>query len=374
MDFRRAAGAARAGKYRVRQIFLTLVAVVALAGLSVSCGNSSKSSASHNAYVTLPQKGNVALLHINDSTGAISLIAQTASVIGTQPTGLALDPSKKFLYVSNGSPANTVSIYSIAGDGTLTQTGAAIPVGSGPRSLVMDPSGKYLLITNAFDKNVSVYSVASGALTLVGNSDTVDTPNQLTFFPSGEFVYVSTSTGFIRAYAFDSGTGNLTEIPGSPFPSGGGVAGLEVDKSRHFLCAANATDGTVSVFAIDSGSGAIRQISGSPFAAGTGPRALTVDTTNAFLYVANQGSSNISAFALNAAKGTLTPISGSPFSAGTQPIFILAEPGGGFIYAGNQSSSNVSSYSYDTTTGKLTAVSGSPFTVDSAPGAMVVVH
>ena len=375
MSFHRAAGAALAGRSCVSRVWIAVLIVIAVTGFSTSCGSSSKSSATHNAYVTLPQTSNVALVRINDSTGAISVISKTTPVQGTSPTGVALDPSKKFLYVSNGSPANTVSVYNIAGDGTLTLSGAAIPVGSGPRSLVIDPSGKYLLITETFDNKVSVYSLGSGTLTLVGRFDADRNPNELTFFPSGEFVYVSNSTGFITAYAFDSTTGSLTEVPGSPFPSGGGVAGLELDKSRQFLFAANATDGTVSVFTINPGTGALAQISGSPFPAGSGPRALTVDTTNAFLYVANQGSNDISAFTLNASTGALTAISGSPFTAGTQPVFIMAEPAGGFIYVGNQGSTNLSSYSFDTTTpGKLDPVSGSPFTVGSAPGGMVIVH
>ena len=373
MSFRRAADAARAGIFRVPRRLLLVLSFSAMAALSVSCGGSAKSDATHQAYLTLPQKGNVALLHINDSSGAISVVSQTAPVVGTSPNGVALDPGKKFLYVSNGSPANSVSVYNIGGDGTLTQNGNALPVGSGPRFMVVDPSGKYLLITNSFDNNVSVYSLGSGTLTLVGNAPADKNPNELVFFPSGEFVYVSNSTGFISAYAFNSGNGNMTPVPGSPFPSGGGLAGLAIDQTKHYLFAANATDNTVSVFTIDSGTGVLHRISGSPFPAGTGPRALTMDTTNAFLYVANQGSDNVSAFSLDPATGTLIPITGSPFSAGTEPIFIVAEPAGGFIYVGNQKGTNITSFSYDAT-GKLTAVSGSPFTVPSAPGALVIVH
>ena len=55
----------------------------------------------HTAYVTVPATGSVLLLHINGSTGAITLGAQTPPVQNTSPTGLALLPSKKFLYVVN---------------------------------------------------------------------------------------------------------------------------------------------------------------------------------------------------------------------------------------------------------------------------------
>jgi hypothetical protein len=72
MSFRRAALAALAG--RSRACWMLVVITLVLAGLSVSCGNSShSSSASHNAYLTFPTKGSVALLHLNDSSGVLSL-------------------------------------------------------------------------------------------------------------------------------------------------------------------------------------------------------------------------------------------------------------------------------------------------------------
>src|SRR5882757_598350 len=115
MSFRRAARAALAARSRA----YWMLVVITLAGLSASCGNSHSSSASHNAYITFPAKGSVALLHLNDSTGVLSPGAQTPSVLGTSPTGLALDSGKKFLYVGNTDPsAKSVSIFTVGGDGS----------------------------------------------------------------------------------------------------------------------------------------------------------------------------------------------------------------------------------------------------------------
>src|SRR5258705_2968220 len=120
MSFRRAARAALAA--RSRAYWMLVVPTLVLAGLSASCGSSHSSSASHNAYITFPTKGSVALLHLNDSSGVLSLGAQTPSVLGTSPTVLALNSGKKFLYVGNvDSNAQSVSIFAVGGDGTLTQ-------------------------------------------------------------------------------------------------------------------------------------------------------------------------------------------------------------------------------------------------------------
>ncbi|HWZ83231.1 MAG TPA: beta-propeller fold lactonase family protein [Terriglobales bacterium] len=385
MSFRRAARAALAA--RSRACWMLVVVTIVLAGFSASCGNSShspSSSASHNAYVTLPDKGEVALLHVNDSTGVISLGPATPQVLGTSPTGIAIDPGKKFLYVGNvDSSAHSVSIYNITSDGTLTQTlpDVIFPAGITPRALAIDASGKYLLITTNFaGQNLLVFSLngGSGAPTQIGAYTANSSPNNLTISPSSNFVYVANEdVSLITAFSLDSATGNLSPIPGSPFPAGEGVAGMAADPGSHFLYAANHTSNTVSAYTIDPNTGALKEIPDSPYPVGTasGPRAIATDTTGTFLYVANQGSSNVLAFMITAGTGQLTAInSGTPYATGTSPVFILAEPAGKYLYVGNQTSTNITGFSYDPVTGKLTAITGSPFTVGSAPGGLEITH
>jgi len=352
-----------------------------LAGLSISCGSSSSSSASHNAYVSLPA-GSVRLLHINNSTGAITLGAQTPPVAGTSPTGLVLHSSKKFLFVAN-SDANTISVFNVAGDGTLTLSGTPTPAGSGPRGMALDPLGQFLLVTNTVSNDVSVFSVDSGtgALAAVGSPVSANNgPTEILFTPSGKFVYVTNpSIGFITAFQFAGGV--LTQVLGSPFGSGAGVSAVAVESGESFLYAANTTANTISGFAIDSTpgptSGALKAVPGSPFSptSGSGPSAVAVDTLNKFLYVATAGSAaSIWAFTFDAASGTLTPVTNSPFNLTAGGLFLVLEPSGSFFYIGNQSGSNIAAYKYDSDTGAPTAVTGSPFTTGSAPGKMVIVH
>ena len=152
-------------------VALVVVAVFVLAGLSLSCGSSSHgtSGPNHNAYVTLPSRGSVLLLHINGATGAITLGAETPQVENTSPTGIALLPSKKFLYAINSSSfADSISIFNVASDGTLALSGTPTPAGNGPNDAVIDPSGKYLLVTNNFGNNVSVYSIDAEQRRFVG--------------------------------------------------------------------------------------------------------------------------------------------------------------------------------------------------------------
>src|SRR5258708_12313464 len=144
MSFRRAARAAFAAGSRA---YWLVVITLILAGISTSCGNSSHaSSASHAGYVTLLQKNAVAVLRLNDSTGVVSLGAQTPSVVGATPDALALAPSKKFLYVGNSGPSgNSISIFTISGDGTVTQQGQPTHIGATPPPPPIDPSANYLV-------------------------------------------------------------------------------------------------------------------------------------------------------------------------------------------------------------------------------------
>jgi 6-phosphogluconolactonase (cycloisomerase 2 family) len=389
MSFLRAARAALAGQSCLPQILVAVVIIVVLAGLSLSCGNSSHSTSgpNHNAYVTLPSRGSVLLLHINGASGAITLGAETPQVQNTSPTGIALLPSKKFLYAINSSSfADSISIFNVASDGTLALSGTPTPAGDGPNDAVIDPSGKYLLVTNNFGNNVSVYSIdpSSGALSEVTGSPFPANlnPSEILITPSGKFVYV-TNPGIGRVTAFTFSNGVLSQ-PTSVF-SGAGAFGLAVDGSERFLYVANpaasnpppfsSTTGNISGFNIDPSSGALSPIQGSPFTAtnGKGPSAVTVDPSGRFVYATTPGSSfSIWCFTITPTNGQLVAATNSPFSLTAGGLFALVDPSGNYLYIGSQDANGIAGYTYDPSTGAPTAITGSPFPTRAAPGKMVL--
>src|SRR6202158_5140767 len=380
MSFLRAARAARAGQNYLPRIFVAVVvvAVFVLAGLSLSCGNSSHgtSGPNHNAYVTLPSRGSVLLLHINGANGAITLGAETPQVENTSPTGIALLPSKKlskkFLYAVN-SFAGSISIFNVASDGTLTLSGTPTPAGFGPDAAVIDPSGKYLLVTNNLGNNVSVYSIDSstGALSEVAGSPfpANANPAEILITPSGKFVYVTNpGIGMVTAFTFSNGV--LTQVsatpavPGSPYFSGKGAFGLAVDGSERFLYVANSGGSNRSPFT-------------STVGAGTGPSALTVDPSGRFVYAVTEGSSfAIWCFAITPTNGPtngqLGAVTKSPFSLAAGGLFALIDPSGNFLYIGSQTGNGIEGYTYNPSTGAPTVITGSPFSTGTAPGKMVL--
>jgi 6-phosphogluconolactonase (cycloisomerase 2 family) len=396
MSFLRAARAALAGKSSVPRILVTVVTVT-LAGLVLSCGSSHHSSAggpNHNAYVTLPSRGSVLLLHIDGATGAITTGADTPQVVNTSPNGIALMPSKKFLYAVN-SADNSISIFNVASDGTLTLTGTPTPVSFGPLNAVIDPSGKYLLVTNDLSTvlnqgSVSVFSIDSGtgALSEVAGSPVLANanPGEILITPSGKFVYVTNKTiGMVTIFTFSNGV--LSQLPpgSSPVSSGTGAGGLAIDGSGRFLYVANFagqnpppnqnTTGNISGFNIDPNTGELTTMSGSPFTVGngSGPSAIAVDPSGRFVYATTPGSSfSIWCFAITAANGHLVAATNSPFSVTAGGLFALFDPSGNYFYIGSNSGNGIAGYTYNPSTGALTAIVGAPFSSIATPCKMVL--
>jgi 6-phosphogluconolactonase len=390
MSFLRAACAALAGQSvspRNRRVFFV---IVALAGLSLSCGTNSHlpGPPDHDAYVTLPATGSVLQLHINGSNGSMTLGSKTPPTQNTTPTGLALLPSKKFLYAIN-SNANTISIFSVASDGSLNLTGAPTPTHPGPNAALIDPTGAYLLVTNNIEGDISVYSIdsSSGILSEVAGSPfpVNNDPTQMVFRRDGQFLYVTNpNIGMVSAFAFSNGV--LTPVQGSPVFSGAGAISAAVDTSDRFLYVTNpsannlppysSTIGNVSGFNIDQTTGALTPMLGSPFAPLTGtvgPTTVLADPSGKFVYAIAPGSSySIWCFTINAENGQLVSATGSPFSLAAGGLFALFDQVGHYFYIGSQTENGVEGYTYNPSTGVPTVITGSPFVTGTAPGAMVL--
>ena len=151
----------------------------------------------------------------NSNKGTLAAILSgpiSTTAAGTNPSGMAMDPSGKFLLVAD-SVTNTVAAFSIASSGQLTPAGAPIATGTTPVSLRAHPTGNFLYTANQGSNDVS-------------------------------------------AFSFDS-SGTLTALSGSPFPAGTSPSYVATDPAGSFLFVANRDKNTISVFSIDS-SGALK--------------------------------------------------------------------------------------------------------------------
>jgi len=298
-------------------------------------------------YMANESSNDVSAYTIDASSGALTPVAGSPFPAGTGsceelsatsacgPRGVAVDPTGNFVYVAN-ELSNNVSAFSFdANSGVLTLL-AGSPFAdtsegpTGPRGVAVDPSGKYVYVTNHTSNDVAAYSItpATGALTPIQGSPfpTGQTPFDVVVDPSGAFVYVTNHlSGNVSAYTLAAATGALTPVEGSPFTAGSEPHGVVVDPSGKYVYVANHASDNVSAYSITAATGALTELAGSPFAdtsslqeeGATAPYGLAVDPSGMFVYVANFGTDDVSAFSLDATSGALTEV--GTFAAGTGP-------------------------------------------------------
>jgi 6-phosphogluconolactonase (cycloisomerase 2 family) len=121
----------------------------------------------------------------------------------------------------------------------------------------------------------------------------------------------------VFGFSIKPSTGALAPLPSSPFVAGLGIR-VTCDPAGKFLLAVNSHEDTASVFAMDAGTGDLTQVPGSPFATNFVPTAVVVDPQGKFVYVANAGSGDLSVFSMDTTTGSLSSVAGSPFVTGQQ--------------------------------------------------------
>jgi len=246
-----------------------------------------------------------------------------------------------------------------------------------------------LYVSDFLNDEVDGFSInsSSGALTAITNSpfSLGDTPpgagGLSAFVAGGTYLYAADlNAGKVAGFLYDSTSGMLTPVPGSPFPAGNTpVQAVQVAPqagSPLFLYVSNLNDsvGGISAYAINQQNGALSPINGSPFPTGApgsypGPSAMVVSVNSNFLYVALAGTANannqIAAFSINPTTGSLTALPQSPFTTGNDPLQIAYVPftqgAGGFLYTANIQDDTISAFTVDNTTGVLTPIKGSPY-------------
>ncbi|HEY6484246.1 MAG TPA: beta-propeller fold lactonase family protein [Steroidobacteraceae bacterium] len=131
-------------------------------------------------YTANSQNGTIGAFSY-DATGNLTAIPPPTGTyfdaLGTGTTGIAIDPTGRFLYAANKGTDN-VAEYAIS-----TQTGGLTPIGTGlvaltspvnggafgPIDIKVDPSGQFVYVLNTTDGSVSLLSLnaTTGALTAV---------------------------------------------------------------------------------------------------------------------------------------------------------------------------------------------------------------
>jgi 6-phosphogluconolactonase len=203
-------------------------------------------------YVYVSNYGSVAMgamsisqYSVTADTGElVPLNPNTIQSVSPHPGDITVDMTSTYAYVGN-SEGDSVSVYSIGADGTLSsQLAASVPAGTEPLSLAIDPSNRYAYVMN-FGLDIDPSAVgsisqftfgATGSLTplAVPSVSAGVGPALMAFDQSGNFAYVinmgsyqpttsGPSHGTVYEYAI-GGDGSLTLI--GTIASGHGSGGI----------------------------------------------------------------------------------------------------------------------------------------------------
>ena len=272
----------------------------------------------------------LSVFRLNPQSGALVPVQQVPS---TNPSFVALDPTKRFLYVINeigdyeGKKSGSIEAYSINPNaGTLQLLNRQSLNSPGPAHLAVDPTGRYVV--------VAVYG-------------------------GGEFVVLPIQTdgrlGTVHSVLKDAGTGPNRNRQDAPHPHS-----VVFDPDGRFIAAADLGIDKVQIFRLNNG--VLERVSEASVAPGAGPRHLAFSRDAKVLYVIDEINATITVFAYDPATGkigqTLQTISTEPpgYSGPHSTAEIAVHPSGKFLYGSNRGAQSIVCYRTDASTGKLSVI------------------
>lgn len=167
----------------------------------------------------------------------------TLSPLPDSPGGLfgfenkgAFDPGGTTLFVTGTNTFGTVGGVDVLNvDISTGHIGMASPlapfqVGTDPSGVVLDPTGKFVYIPNTADATISAFTFdnTTGVLTPIagspfpsGGKGSINGPLGIAMDQTGRFLYVCNASNDVSVFTMDSNSGALSAMSGSPFPAGG---------------------------------------------------------------------------------------------------------------------------------------------------------
>jgi len=256
------------------------------------------------------------------------------------PSFVALDPNRHFLYAVNevpkyqGQASGGVSAFALdPKTGKLTFLNEVPSRGADPCYISLDKTGKFVLVANYTGGNVAVFPIQ----------------------PDGR---LGEATGFVQ----HAGTG-----PNHNRQEGPHAHWIEVTSDNRYAVVADLGLDELVVYHFDVAKGLLTP-DDPPFAKtepGAGPRHIAFHPDGKHAYTVNELASTVNAFSFDAKSGTLhseQTISTLPggFSGHNDTAEIEVHPNGRFVYASNRGHDSIAVFAVDAKTGKLKLVEDVP--------------
>jgi 6-phosphogluconolactonase len=322
---------------------ITLASVVSL-GLGfgvVACG---PSNTIDFIYVTSSKNnpGEINAYKVDSEVGAlIPLVGSPSSSGGANPVAAVASANGKNLYVVNHD-SNTLVVFAISTDGSLSQQQSCPAPGSAPTQLAINKAGTYLYVVETYQPSYNANHPGPGGLVV---------------FP----INASGQLGATSCTPVANGSNGF-------FPVGNNPVAVNVVASGSYVYAVNESDATISAFQVGS-SGGLTSI--GTFPVGVAPNAIASDPTSKFIYVTDGAANQLVGFLIQL-NGTLIALQ-TPFKTDNLPDSVQVDPRGIYVYVANYNANDVSAYTIDRATGNATQIAGSTtYAVDAGPTCILI--
>ena len=272
----------------------------------------------HSLYAVDEGTSVVEAFAFDAKTGALAPLGTVPSG-GSGPAHVSVDRTASYVMAANYG-AGTIAIFPRAAEGTLGAPTAARSFGGGAQThqILTDPSNAFVLVPNKGLDAVAVFRLLDGgSLDDAGLVPAGDGARHIAFDLPGTHAYVIDELGStVTAFDFDPATGAMSQIQqisSLPPDAGGPNTGSEIQRTpdgKHILVS-NRGDDSIVVFDLQAdGSLAYKSRVSS---GGQTPRHFQIDATGRFLLVGNQSSGSVVVMKLDATTGVPAPV-GAPFA------------------------------------------------------------
>ena len=359
----------------------SLISILSLALLALSgCDSSSETIVEDTTTEEVVQRTiyllsnaagtNSVLAYTRDSSGALTFSSETPTGgsgsgdnLRSSGNSIVLDTTTGLLYCVNAG-SNSISLFLVANDGSLTLLDTQNSRGVRPVSLAVNYNVVYVLNAGDADTtpNIAGFQVSEGALYFIESSDqelaSLDAaPSQIEFSPAGTVLAISESgTGQLTSFVLDSNGAAYSPLSTA---SGAGPAGLDFTPGGVLVCAEQNPGvddaGSVSSFSLNA-VGEFSAITISSASAQTATSGVRVLASGLNAVVSNSGSDTVSWCAIGS-DGQLSFV-GANFAAGGEPTELAVSENEEYLYVLNRSSDSISAYQIDESGSDLTALSG----------------
>ncbi|WP_273820390.1 lactonase family protein [Pseudomonas asplenii] len=324
----------------------------------------------------------ISVYKVDQEEGSLSLVQVVKDLVN--PSFLALNKAGDRLYTVHGDLSDVSAFGVDKASGKLTFINRQSCEGKNPVHLALDPSERFLVVSNHITGSLAVMNIAEdGSLGTLNQLLKLEgplgphrveqpfaKPHFNLFDHSGQFVLVP-DKGLDRVFSFRFDHGKLVpaEQPFVTTREGAGPRHLALPPKAAFAYVINELDSTVTTYRFDAHSGALTALQILPsvpatFTGNSRASEIEVDRSGRFLYASNRGYDSIAVFAIDQGSGLLSPVEFTPTTGKTPRFFTLA-PNGRFLFALNEDSDSIVSLAVDPHTGSLrktgfSVSSGSP--------------